>query len=109
MTIEQTLNENQIQLKHHQEGNQKVKCPSCQPPHNPRDNPLSVTINDDGVVWNCHHCNFKGGKKTGSIFRPYTKPVYTEPVRLEPKQESFMVKFFKERGISESTINDFKI
>jgi len=109
MTIEQTLNENGIKLNHQQEGNQKVKCPSCQPPHNPRDNPLSVTINDDGVVWNCHHCGFKGGKKTGSIFRPYVKPVYVAPTKLIPKQESFMLRFFKDRGISESTINEFKI
>ena len=109
MTIEQTLNENGIRLNHQQEGNQKVKCPTCQPPHNPRDNPLSVTISDDGVVWNCHHCGFKGGKKTGGIFRPYTKPVYVAPTKLEPKQETFMVKFFKDRGISESTINEYKI
>ena len=51
MTIEQTLNENGIRLNHQQEGNQKVKCPSCQPPHNPRDNPLSVTISDDEVLY----------------------------------------------------------
>ena len=38
------LNENAINVKHYAEGNQKVKCPQCQPPHNPRDTPLSVTI-----------------------------------------------------------------
>ena len=39
------------------EGNQKLKCPQCQPPHKESDNPLSVTISHDGVVWLCHHCD----------------------------------------------------
>lgn len=43
------------------EGNQKLKCPQCQPPHNPKDNPLSLTIKSDGFVYKCHHCDFKGG------------------------------------------------
>ena len=56
MTIDKTLNENNINLKHQQEGNQKVKCPQCQPPHNSRDNPLSVTITNDRVqVLYIHH------------------------------------------------------
>ena len=110
MTIEQTLNENSIRMKHHQEGNQKVKCPQCQPPHNPRDNPLSVTINDEGVVWNCHHCNFKGGKKTGSIFRPYLKPTYVTPETPNMNQQSNnLYSFFDKRGITKSTVDSFKI
>lgn len=109
MNIEQVLNENNIKVKHYQEGNQKVKCPQCQPPHNQKDNPLSVTINNDGVVWNCHHCGYTGGKKTGGIYKPYKQPVYIAPKKLEPKQDDFMLNFFKQRGISATTVQSFKI
>lgn len=79
MNIDKTLIENNINLKHQQEGNQKVKCPQCQPPHNPRDNPLSVTITNDSVMWKCHHCEWTGGKSTGSVYKPYKKITYTQP------------------------------
>ena len=109
MSIENIIYENGIKLKHFQEGNQKVKCPQCQPPHNPRDNPLSVTIKHDGVVWKCHHCEWTGGKSTGYIHRPYVKPVYEKPKEPVVKQDQFMFDFFKKRGISETTIKKYKI
>ena len=109
MTIRDALIENRIELKHQQEGNQKVKCPQCQPPHNPRDTPLSVTINSDGVVWNCHHCDFKGGKKTGGLHIPYKKSEYIKPKEPVISSDQFMINYFKKRGISEHVLKEFKI
>ena len=109
MDIRNTLLENRIELQHQQEGNQKVKCPQCQPPHNPRDTPLSVTINSDGVVWNCHHCEFKGGRKTGGLHQPYKKPTYTAPKEPSIKKADFMFDYFKTRGISKNVVEAFKI
>jgi transposase-like protein len=44
-------------------GNQKTYCPQCRGSRkskNRHDKPLSVTIDDDKAVWNCHNCNWKG-------------------------------------------------
>lgn len=111
MTIEKTLYENNIQTKHLQEGTQKLKCPQCQPPHNPKDNPLSLTIKDDGVVWKCHHCEWKGGKSTGSIYKPTIKTNYVnpEPPKKQDINNTSMINYFKSRGISLSTLQMFKI
>ena len=111
MTIDKTLNENNINLKHQQEGNQKVKCPQCQPPHNSRDNPLSVTITNDSVVWKCHHCEWTGGKGTGSIYTPYKKPTYIqpEPPKTTESSSNSFYEYMKERGISKSTCDNLNV
>jgi len=40
----------------------KYSCPSCQHERtkNKRDTPLSVTVESDGVLYFCHHCNQSG-------------------------------------------------
>ena len=112
-TINDVIFENNIKLKHQQDGTQKTKCPQCQPPHNPKDNPLSVTIDPEGIVWKCHHCDWTGGRKTGYIYRPIAKPKYIPPEQpkqtTDDKKRQFLIDFFKKRGISASTIDKFKI
>ena len=47
-------------------GNQKTYCPQCKDIRknkNRHDKPLSVTFGNDGVVWNCHNCNWRGSEK----------------------------------------------
>ena len=41
----------------------KYPCPSCQSQRkkHKHDTPLSVTVNTDGIVYYCHHCNINGG------------------------------------------------
>ena len=105
--IHSVLYENRINVKHHGEGNQKVKCPQCQPPHNPKDNPLSVTFSGNGVVWNCHHCGWKGGHTDGGF-----SPVKKEYVKPEPPKEvrdEKLYDFFKGRGIAKTTVDNMKI
>jgi len=93
-------------------GSVKTKCPQCQPPHNKHDNPLTLTKNNDGtVLWNCHHCGFKGIKgNTG--FNP-TKNVRSEIRRPEkPKiveKSTEMYQYFANRHISKGTVDDFEI
>ena len=106
--ISQTLAEAGISVKHLGDGNQKVKCPKCQPPHNPRDNPLSVTIQGGSVVWKCHHCEFTGGSGTDRYFRSPT--VYAAPKVPENRTKGdFVVDYFLKRGISEETVEKFGI
>lgn len=89
---------------------QKIKCPQCQPPHNPRDNPLSLTLNQNGFVFKCHHCDFKGGfKENGARFVP-TKPKIVKP--QEPSQmlqTDDLTNYFTNRGISIETLKALNI
>jgi len=111
MTIDKTLIENNINLKHQQDGNQKTKCPQCQPPHNSRDNPLSVTIDNGTVLWKCHHCEWTGGSSTGSLYQPYKKPSYIQPKppTVAKKPSDSFYDYMKERGISKSTCERFNV
>lgn len=112
MMIENKLNENGIKLKHYAVGNQKTKCPQCQPPHDAKDRPLSVNIKDDGTaLWLCHHCDYKGGTSTNvtPIMRKQTK-TYVKPVTPnEPNKPSTMYTYFAERRLSKETVDAFDI
>ena len=89
---------------------QKTKCPKCQPPHNPRDNPVSITIKDNMFLWNCHHCGYKGGL-------PLNEKIEIKSLQKEPKpffgdKKNFsqdMYSFFSKRGISKDTVDFFEI
>ena len=91
------------------DGNQKVKCPECQPGHNPRDNPLSVTVEPGSILFNCHHCGFQGGVTDLQSTRPKkTKPA-PEPISYLAAPNAFLDKFFSKRGISRKTYEAFNI
>lgn len=106
--ISQTLADAGIKNFSVRDGNQKLKCPQCQPPHNAHDNPLSVTIDGSTVLWKCHHCEWKGGSGSERYFQ---KPVrYTKPkVPEKPRQDDFVADYFLKRGISKNTLDRYKI
>ena len=54
------LEKYRIDLNDLKDGQQKTKCPECQPKHKPSDNPLSVEVNADSVLLKCHHCGLEG-------------------------------------------------
>ena len=98
MSTDKRPEEYGIRLKTNQHGSQKIKCPECQPPHNPRDNPLTVTINDEGTVWFCHHCEWSGSYfKTGIIPFAVPKKKYVRPERPKGSHTDVMIAYFKER------------
>ena len=111
MEMNDALNENSIKLKTLSQGNHKTKCPRCQPPHKASDNPLSVTIDGDSAVWNCHHCEFKGTSLNGNgdlygnfVTRPqrqYVKPKIPENTRTPDT----LYKYFLDRGISKDIVD----
>ena len=90
-------------------GQQKTKCPECQPAHNPRDNPLSITVESDSILFHCHHCGFQGGvtHQTAPRYRPERKP--PEPISYLAAPNAFLDSYFKERGISRKTYEAFNI
>jgi len=107
---QETPEEHGIKLKKYDYGTQKVKCPQCQPPHNMKDNPLSVTINEEGTVWFCHHCDWKGSyyKNTDRYYVP-KKPVYQKPITPKLSKNQRMYDYFNKRGITNTIVDEFKI
>ena len=99
-----------IKLKKFDFGTQKVKCPKCQPPHNMSDNPLSVTINEEGTVWFCHHCDWKGSYFVNNdrMYIPKQK-TYVKPDTPVINKNQDMYDYFSKRGISKETVDDFEI
>ena len=92
--------------------NQKLKCPKCQPPHKPQDNPLSLTIKSDTALWNCHHCGYKGvWSESYTPYRPFEKKKeYAKPqVKDKPNKANFLYEFFNDRRITKNTVDAFKI
>jgi twinkle protein len=102
--------EHGIKLKKFEHGTQKVKCPQCQPPHKMSDNPLSVTINDEGTVWFCHHCDWKGSyyNNSSSVYIP-KKPVYIKPKTPQISTTEKMYQYFAKRGLTRTTVDKFQI
>ena len=50
--IMRKLSDEGINIQTLTEGNNKIKCPKCQPPHKMSDNPLSVTIEGNTTIAN---------------------------------------------------------
>ena len=106
-----------INPKNTEIGTQKIKCPSCQPHnHNPKDNPLALTIEATGqCVCSCHHCEFTGGINASSGWKGESKinrpeKIYVPPVvPKEPSKPSKMYSFFASRHISKETVDAFDI
>jgi len=73
------------------QGQYKITCPSCQNNRtkNRTDTPLSVNINSETIVYNCHHCGINGafprtqGVKMSVVKTPPKKPM--KPINL-PKE-----------------------
>lgn len=107
--IDRKLSDEGIRLKEITDGNHKVKCPKCQPPHNRHDNPLSVTIDGSTVLWKCHHCEWTGGFGEKSF--QYKKPSSFEKPKLPEKiiQQDFVAEYFNKRGISKTVIDKYKL
>ncbi len=88
-------------------GQVKTKCPKCSHERKKKSDPcLSVNI-DDGI-WNCHNCGWKGSLNKKNYMK---EEVFVKPVKIEriSKYSDGLLKYFKDRGISEKTLIDNKI
>ena len=80
----------------------RVSCPECTPSRK-KQNLKDLAVNTTLQTWFCHHCNWKGGLKgTG---KTYTVPEYTAKTKLPER----VLTYFKDRGISEITLESNKI
>ena len=109
-TVSSILADNQIVSSNHNEGARKIKCPKCQPPHNSKDSPLSLTISSQNVMWNCHHCSWSGSEFLNSMYITKQTKQYEKPKKPERVvRNDYLYSFMKKRGISKSTVDDLKI
>tara|TARA_A100001391_G_scaffold196806_1_gene175995 strand:- start:793 stop:2487 length:1695 start_codon:yes stop_codon:yes gene_type:complete len=111
MLLQDKLREEGIQTNVHfgRDDTQKIKCPKCQPPHNPKDRPLSLTTEGGTkAMWNCHHCGYSGSLDTTKM-----KVVSMHPNKLSYQkdnlQNDFLDKYFIGRSISRETYQALKI
>ena len=90
-----------IYLNSYTNGNHKTYCPQCKnsrKPQNKHDTPLSVTIEDDKILYKCHNCEFTG---VISDNKNYYVPKKEKTIKIYD--------WFKERGISQNTVDDLGI
>jgi twinkle protein len=78
-------------------------CPQCSHTRKKKkDKCLSVNL--DKKTWHCHHCSWSGVLKE-QVKKEYFKPVFTNKTNLSERE----LAWFASRGISQATINHFKI
>jgi len=59
-----------ITPRHFRPGTQRLPCPECaRAKHRPRDDALSLLIDETGATWLCHRCGFKGGVREHGALR----------------------------------------
>ena len=105
--MRQEIRELGIDLSNYGIGTYKTTCPRCSPTRKKKhDTCLSVTVDHDFVVFNCHHCNFSGKKYSNENQRKYQKIVELPTKRTV---DDTTLEWFSRRGISRETVEFFKI
>jgi twinkle protein len=95
-------------------GQVHTQCPSCSSQRRKK-KASCLSVNIDEGVWLCHHCGWAGslanGKdSTGSSALHWRKPRYVKPEPLPVTSlKSTIVKWFGDRGISETTLVETNI
>lgn len=84
-------------------------CPKCsQDRKKKNDKCFDLKFDNAGVVWKCHHCDWKGGFKERGL-EPATKQ-YTRPTKPKTKDDNTKVyEWMLKRGIKKETAEKFKV
>src|SRR3954451_23686916 len=86
-TLAERLLEHGIRPLSYAIGNHKLLCPKCSHTRKDHKDPcLSLTIEDDGAVWDCKNgCGFRGSVKQSWSKTPRTRAARPSPP-VKPKQ-----------------------
>lgn len=102
-----------IRLDSYAIGNHKTTCPKCSPSRRNKSDPcLSVMIERDYAVYNCHHCGDSGKKSSEESDRKFFESTGIRKgsmIKSSTGLDSTTIEWFKRRGISQSTLIYFKI
>ena len=101
-------------------GNHKVKCPKCSHTRTKKSDPcLSVSVESEVALWNCHHCAWSGSVGNGNInSTTYARnggltrssKVYSKPKKvIAPMTINRFKEFWDKRKISKETVTHFDI
>jgi hypothetical protein len=103
MMLPERLEGHGIRLRNYGLGSHKTTCPRCSAQRRNSSDPcLSVSIDDAGAVWNCHHCAWAGGVRDAKE-RPKRTPRRERPLELKPPSPE-AIAWFASRGICERTL-----
>ena len=105
-TLAERLLEHGIRPRSYAPGNYKLLCPQCSHRRKNKNDPcLSLTIEDDGAVWDCKNgCGFRGSVRDGET-APRRAPRPACPIRPKSKPGELspaVVAWLAARGISEA-------
>jgi twinkle protein len=105
MMLTEKLLENGIRLRSYSEGSSKITCPRCSHTRRNKGDPcLSVTIDAEGAVWRCHHCDWTGGVKEGDQRGArHRREAPAKPKRAPGDPTADVLAWLAMRGISEAT------
>jgi twinkle protein len=107
-----------IRLQNPHPGENYTTCPQCSP-NRKKKNSKCLAVNIDKGVWHCNHCDWRGSLLSGEERRAqpnwewkereYTRPVLKLKSKLPQTLEEKAISFFKNRGISKDTMDEFGI
>jgi len=98
----------------HTSGQVNTQCPSCSSQRKKKKAPC-LSVNIEEGVWCCHHCGWSGslvngGDSVGSAALHWRKPKYVKPEPLPVTAlRPSIIKWFADRGISETTLDETKV
>src|SRR5882762_8829589 len=109
-TLAERLLEHGIRPRSYAPGNHKLLCPQCSHIRKNKSDPcLSLTIEDDGAVWDCKNgCGFRGSVQESEA--PTARPRSARPTApIKPKARPGeltreVLAWFAARGISEAVV-----
>jgi twinkle protein len=102
--LAERLLEQGIRAKRYTSGDQKLLCPKCSQTRRDRKDPcLSLTIDGENAVWNCHNCGWNGGIRNQGHQPARPKPAPTRPSRAPGEATEAVLGWLAERGISAET------
>lgn len=107
MAAFERLNAEGIRLASYAVGSHKATCPNCSHQRRKKADPcLSVTIEEGGgATWNCHHCGWAGGFRSGDYRPRHARKSYRLPAPVEnPDRPAKLLQWFATRGISATTV-----
>ena len=83
----------------------KVPCPKCSQLRKKKSYPC-LNVNTDKGVWNCWHCGWSGGLKTGEFSKPtvaHTKTYYKPEFKPEPLTDKTF-EYLATRGLNKDVL-----
>src|SRR5437764_9416337 len=109
-TLAERLLEHGTRPRSYAIGNHKLLCPKCSHTRKNKSDPyLSLTIEDDGAVWDCKNgCGFRGALKESEapMARPRSKRP-TAPIKPKARPSELtraVLAWFAARDISEAVV-----